>query len=180
MLAVGLVVYLIDSYRRGTAEMPEGVPSFPLWRSGLYIIAGIGLLALGGHWVIEASTVLARTWGLSERIIGLTIVAIGTSLPELVTSLVATFKGQTEVAVGNVIGSNIFNLLGILGLAGILRPLTVAPQLLQTDLPFMVATAILVIPIIRWHRRIGRFDGILLLVLYGLYTLFVLRRTVTA
>jgi cation:H+ antiporter len=137
----------------------------------LLIVAGLALLVLGSGWLVSAAVQFARILGLSELIIGLTIVAAGTSAPEVAASLMALRKGERDMAVGNVIGSNVFNLLGVLGLAGIVAPtpLTVPASALAFDIPAMVAVAVACLPVFVSGRRIGRWEGLMFLAYYAAY-----------
>ena len=125
------------------------------------IIVGLTLLVLGADWFVEGASVLARSFGISELAIGLTIVAAGTSLPELATSMVAAIRGERDIAVGNVVGSNIFNVLGVLGLGAIAGPggIPVAPQALEFDIPVMIAVAAACLPIFFTGHQISRWEG---------------------
>lgn len=142
---------------------------------------GCALLLLGfaGHLLLGAAVEVASELGLSERIIGLTIIAVSTSLPELATSLIAAFRGQREIAVGNVIGSNVFNLLGVLGLTALLAPapLSVSPNALAFDLPVMLGVAALCLPVFYSGYRVTRVEGLLFLGLYLAYGLHVVSFT---
>lgn len=142
----------------------------------LQVTSGIALLGLGANATVEGAATLARLLGISDRIIGLTIVAAGTSLPEVVTTLVSSFRGRDDVAVGNVIGSNLFNLLGILGINGLIRPLPVAPEVVASDNWWMLGVALLLFPVIFTGRRINRAEGVLLLAVYGVYLTLLLAR----
>lgn len=119
---------------------------------------------------------LARIIGLSERVIGLTIVAAGTGLPEVVTSLVSSYRGRDDVAIGNVMGSNLFNILGILGLSGLASPLPVPAGIIQSDNWWMLGITVLLFPIIFTERRITRLEGAVLLGIYGVYLALLLAR----
>jgi len=140
------------------------------------IIVGLALLILGSKWLVDGAVALATTMGLSPLVIGLTIVAAGTSLPEVATSVMAAVRGQRDIAVGNVVGSNIFNLLGILGLTAVIAPsgVPVNPALLSMDIPFMVAVAIACLPIFFTGHVIARWEGILFLLYYVAYTIYLL------
>ena len=133
------------------------------------VVAGLGLLLLGSHLFVDGAVSLARALGLSDLVIGLTVVAAGTSMPELVTSLVATLRGERDIAVGNVVGSNIFNVLGVLGLAAAVAPggVPVPPSALAFDLPVMLAASLACLPVFFTGRRIARWEGALFLA-YGL------------
>lgn len=134
----------------------------------LYILGGLGVLILGSRILVENSISLARTWGVREAVIGLTIVAAGTSMPELAASVVAAFRKQPDIAIGNVIGSNIFNILMILGVSGMVAPLH-APGIRSFDLAVMVAFAIGLLPLIWTGLRLRRIEGALLLAGYAAY-----------
>jgi cation:H+ antiporter len=140
----------------------------------LCITAGLALLVLGAHWLVEGAVVMARLFGVSELIIGLTIVAAGTSLPELATSVVAALRGERDIAVGNIVGSNLFNILAITGIASMVTPggLEVAPALLRFDFPVMIAATLACLPIFATGHLITRWDGALLLGYYIAYILY--------
>ncbi len=140
------------------------------------IAAGLALLVLGANWLVDAAVSLARLFGLSELVIGLTIVAAGTSLPEVATSVVATVRGERDIAVGNVIGSNAFNILAVLGVSGLLAPqaLPVPAAMLNFDLPVMIAVAAACLPIFFTGHVIARWEGVLFLCYYAAYTAYLL------
>jgi cation:H+ antiporter len=132
-------------------------------KSTLFLVLGMGLLVVGGKLVVQGATGIALRAGLSERLVGLTIVAMGTSLPEVASSLVAAYRGRTDVAVGNIVGSCIFNLLGILGVGSLLVPLRVNPQINGFDVWWMLGFTALLAPLIYFgHRRVSRIDGVVL------------------
>jgi cation:H+ antiporter len=139
------------------------------------VIAGLIALVWGSKLFVDAAVSLARQWGVSELIIGLTIVAAGTSLPEVATSIMAAIKGERDIAVGNVVGSNIFNILGVLGLSGILSPsgLSVAAEAQAFDIPVMTAVAVACLPIFFTGNLIKRWEGALFLAYYIFYTTFI-------
>jgi cation:H+ antiporter len=137
------------------------------------LAVGIGALVAGGRLLVDGAIGLARIAGLSERVIGLTIVAGGTGAPELATSLMAAFRKRTDVAIANMIGSNVVNVLGILGVTAMIAPIPVAPALVQSDMWWMIGTSLLLLPVLRSQARISRGEGALLLGVYLTY-LFVL------
>lgn len=143
-----------------------------------FILIGLGMLVLGSNWLVDAASQIARALGVSELVIGLTIVAVGTSMPEVATSLIAALKKESDIAVGNAVGSNIFNLLGVLGIAGIVSPLSIPIQqyVLQFDLPVMVFVALVTLPIFYIDNRISRFEGGLLLAYFVTYMGYILLR----
>lgn len=181
VLVLLLLGYTTWIYRkaRQSAEAPPVMSERRSWAVSLAIAAGgIGLLVLGARWTVHGATDIARTLGISETVIGLTLVATGTSLPELATSLVAARRRETDIAIGNVLGSNIFNILGILGVTGLLHPVDVAPHLVRFDIPAALAFAIVALPMMLTGRRITRLEGALLLVAYLTYvTVLFLRRS---
>jgi cation:H+ antiporter len=138
------------------------------------IVVGLVLLVGGSNFLVEGAVSLARALGLSELVIGLTVVAIGTSLPELATSLLAALKGERDIAVGNIVGSNIFNLLCVLGLAALVspQPISISPNALAFDFPVMIAVAVACLPIFFSGYRINRWEGLLFLAYYLAYTLY--------
>ena len=142
----------------------------------LLILAGLALLVLGANWLVEAAVTFAKQLGVSELVIGLTIVAAGTSLPEVATSILAAIRGERDIAVGNVVGSNIFNILAVLGISASVAPgdLAVAPAMLAFDLPVMVAVAIACLPVFFNGSCISRWEGALFLGLYVAYTLYLI------
>ncbi|QXI19987.1 calcium/sodium antiporter [Pseudomonas hamedanensis] len=147
--------------------------------SALMILGGLAMLVFAGHLLLGAAVAVATDLGLSERVIGLTVVAVGTSLPELATSLIAALRGQRDIAVGNVIGANLFNLLGVLGLTALIAPmpLSVSPNALDFDLPVMLGVAALCLPVFYSGYRVTRAEGLLLLGLYLVYGLHVVSFT---
>lgn len=138
----------------------------------LFILGGLGILILGSRLLVDHSVLLARGFGISEAVIGLTIVAAGTSMPELATSVVAAARKQPDIAIGNVVGSNVFNILGILGVASIVSPLY-APGISWMDYAVMMTFTVLLLPLLYTGRILHRLEGLALLALYGGY-LFIL------
>jgi cation:H+ antiporter len=150
------------------------------WKKTLFSIAfvafGILLLERGSQFLVGSATQIATYFGMSELVIGLTIVALGTSLPELATSAVAAYKGKRDIAVGNVVGSNIFNIFAVLGFASVVAPggIPIPEQALSLDIPVMVACAIACLPIFFTGNVISRWEGILFLVYYGIYNAYLI------
>ncbi len=140
----------------------------------LMALAGLATIIFGGRLLVDSAVVLAQQLGVSETVIGLTIIAIGTSLPELVTSLVAAYRGHSDVAVGNVLGSCVYNILGIGGVVGILAPTPIPPSIIHYDNFIMLASAIALVAVASNGGRITRFEGIAMLTAYAayLYSLF--------
>jgi cation:H+ antiporter len=140
-----------------------------LLQSTALVITGLAALILGGRLLVDGAVQLARLAGITERVIGLTIVAAGTSAPEVAASLAAARKGHGEMAVANLLGSNIFNLLGILGITALVTPVPVAAEILRSDAWWLLASAVVLFPLMRIGRKVTRVDGILLLLAYGVY-----------
>jgi len=140
------------------------------------IFAGLVLLVLGSRWLVDAAVAFARWAGVSELVIGLTIVAAGTSLPEVAASVVASLRGERDIAIGNVVGSNIFNILGVLGMAALLAPapLPVAPAMMAFDLWVMLAVAFACLPVLFTGRVIARWEGAVFLGYYAAYAAYVI------
>lgn len=132
----------------------------------LYIIAGIGGLTLGADWVVTSVSEISQRVGASELILGLTIVALGTSLPELATSVVAAIKKEGDISVGNIVGSNIFNMMAIAGPSALVRPLPVTKNLISLHLPVMIGLTLIMFPLLRTGRKLGRKEGGFLIVCY--------------
>ncbi len=155
-------------------DIDEADPDMPYWRIGLYLLLGLIGLPLGANILVENATVIARAYGVTDTVIGLTLVAVGTSLPELATTLMATLRQRADVALGNVIGSNMFNLLAIIGIATLFGPIPVDPSFLTFDLWVMLAASLLMIPFVFLGRDITRAWGVVLTALYAAYIAVVL------
>lgn len=155
-----------------TSEKPD-----PIWLCLVFALGGLAFLIVGADSLVKGAITLAQAAGLSETVIGLTIVAIGTSLPELVASLAAAIKGRSDVAVGNIIGSNIYNILGILGLTALVTPVVVPPDMIARDWIAMLGAAGLLVALAFATGKLGRLTGLTFLALYGVYTYFLLQRS---
>ncbi len=158
-----------------TGSAPDRSMSTLAWNLAL-VIGGLILLVAGAQWLVDGAVAAARALGVGEVIIGLTVVAVGTSLPEIATSMLASIRGEREIAVGNVVGSNILNILGVMGLTTLLtpEPIAVGPGLRTFDLTVMVASAIACLPIFLNGRMIARWDGGLFLGYYLAYTTYLI------
>lgn len=155
--------------RRKRQPQPEGqAGQMGYWRICLYILIGMGCLVGGGNMLVHSGTELARMWGMSERVIGLTILACGTSLPELATSVVASRKGKAELALGNVLGSNIFNITFVLGACNLFSPTNI-PSIALLDWVVLIGSGMLLLLFAFTGRKITRWEGGLLLALYVAY-----------
>ncbi|MCA1929994.1 calcium/sodium antiporter [Rheinheimera sp.] len=181
ILAAGLVGYTWFLFRQGKANgldtADEEVEAMlkakvPAWQNLLLLVGGLVLLVLGSRFLVDSAVEIARAFGVNEAVIGLTIIAAGTSLPEVVTSVVATLRGERDIAVGNVVGSNIFNILCVLGISGLVSPvpLLAGEQMATVDIPVMVGVAILCVPLFFIGSVLNRIEGLLFMLLYVAYT----------
>lgn len=182
LLAAYLVFTIVQSRREVAARSsPDdaAVVEQTHWALPLFsIVIGLALLVVGGNWLVGAATYIARAFGVSDLVIALTIVAAGTSMPEVVTSILAALKGERDIAVGNVVGSSIFNILGVLGISAMVTPggLAAAAALVNFDLPVMIAVALACLPIFFTGLVIARWEGALFLGYYAAYTAYLLLR----
>lgn len=172
-LLVAYVAVLVWS-TRGDAALETPVPPLSWGRTALYLVMGGAGLVLGANLLVGGASEIARGFGVSELVIGLTLVAVGTSLPELATSVVAARQGERDMAVGNVIGSNIFNVLAVLGAGAAVGELPVAPGVINFDLPVMIAVSFACVPVFWTGCRIARAEGAVLVAYYVLYLSYLL------
>lgn len=188
LLAGGAILYSVRAIRRSRAEIkmqkeevaaeatvvPDGgnTPSWIL--QFIFIIVGLLLLVLGADWLVDGAVKMAEMWKVSPLVIGLTIVAVGTSLPEIATSIVASIRGQRDIAVGNVVGSNIFNILLVLGVCALVSPngVHVSPAALRFDLPVMIIVSVASLPVFFTGYVIDRWEGLFFLGYYAAYTTY--------
>lgn len=186
---IALIVFVVLSFRlwpetaqeaaEGIEEADSGGAQAVLKQAGL-VAFGIAALAVGAESLVRGAVTLAESAGLSELAIGATIVATGTSMPELATSAVAAWKGEDDIAVANVVGSNIFNLLAVLGLAAVIAPIEVSRDVYMFEMPILLVSSLVLLPL-AWRRfRIGRTEGALLFTSYFVFTAAVLARGGTA
>ncbi|MBS1302080.1 calcium/sodium antiporter [Loktanella sp. SALINAS62] len=178
ILLTGLALMLGWSFQQArkarnaepAVEDLEGAdPSMSKLWIGIWIVIGLIGLPVGAELLIRGATTIAQTFGLSESVIGLTLVAVGTSLPELATTVVAAIRRQADVALGNVIGSNMFNLLAIMGIATLFGPIPVDEQFLRVDLWVMAGASLLLVPFVLLKMNITRLWGVFLTLAYGVY-----------
>jgi len=196
LMFLGLVVYLVTAYRadraatasqqdlaehevRSTLSLEEPPKKVHVWYDATYVhvllvVVGLGLLVLGAKGFVGSAIEIASSFGVPQDVIGLTIVSAGTSLPELVTSIVAARRGNPDIAVGNVIGSNIFNALGITGVAAMVAPQTVSPEMLRVDVPVMLLSMVVLVPMMKTGNMISRAEGACLLLGFGAYLAYLL------
>ncbi|MGR6036448.1 MAG: calcium/sodium antiporter [Candidatus Nitrosoglobus sp.] len=176
------IVFSIDRYRQESIEIPkEYAERYVVENKGILkniglVLIGLTLLALGARWLVAGAVEMAQFFGVSELIIGLTFIALGTSLPEIAASAVASLKGESDIAVGNVVGSNLFNLLAVLGLTSLITPIgiPVSQTALSFDIPVMLATTIACLPIFFTGHLISRWEGVLFLSYYLAYTFYLI------
>jgi cation:H+ antiporter len=155
-------------------DLEEADPDMPWWKIALYLGLGLAGLPLGADLLVDSSVAIATAYGVSETVIGLTLVAIGTSLPELATTVMAALRNHADVALGNVIGSNMFNLLGIIGISALVGPIPVDPDILRFDIWVMLVASAVLAPFVFLHWPMGRVVGVVFSLLYAGYLLILL------
>lgn len=185
VLMAGFLAFMIFVLRSARAETPlvqaefaANEPPVPraLWITLGFVIGGLALLMLGAKVAVDAAVVLAKLWGLSDLVIGLTVVAVGTSAPEIASSIAAARRGQSDIAIGNVVGSNLYNVLFILGATALVQPIpATAPTLRTLDLPVLVGLSILLWPLALKDMRLTRGNGAFLLLAYAAYLVLLVR-----
>jgi cation:H+ antiporter len=181
IFTLGLIafnIYMFKSAKKSNKEESLDVDVEKVKKSTVFfnvflILVGCVGLAFGANWLLEGAVQIATDFGVSEHIIGVTIVAFGTSVPELITSVVAAFKKHTDISVGNLIGSNIFNILGVLGITTLVKEIPVSIQVINSDVFWLLGISLLVFPLMIIGYRINRFKGFLLFVSYSVYIYFV-------
>lgn len=184
VFAIGIFLYIAENYfvvRFGsasvTSELLEEIEEEevaeekkrPMFKNILFIVLGLAGLIAGADLVVDNATLIAKSFGISDLVIGVTLVAVGTSLPELATTIVAAVKGEPDLAVGNAVGSNIFNVLCVIGFTAIIQPLNVAEPALRFDFPYMFFACILFWPLMIVSGKLGRISGIAMIGVYGAY-----------
>ena len=165
--------YLFVMAKRGGSDLDDIFSRRPLWKSALWTVVGLALIVLGSDVAVEAASSIARSLGLSERLIGLTIVALGTSLPELFASVAAARRGNADIAIGNIVGSNVFNLLFVIGTSALITPVPFAAAF-RIDAIIAIAAAVLLFLCCLRRARVSRKSGILMLAAYVAYFFLVL------
>jgi cation:H+ antiporter len=177
-LLFAVFLYYVLRYTKAEPSEGEIIKKMPIWKTILLISVGLCGLIFGGNWVLDGSISLAKSFNLSERIIGLTILAVGTSLPELATSVVAAMKKNSDIAVGNVVGSNIFNVLGILGLSAVIYP-TPFSESINFDLYFLIASTAIIFLLLfigtksnKGFYQLGNWQAFLIMSIYIAYTTY--------
>ena len=178
VIFLGIFIWFILSLIKQAKQNKENedtVNELPMSKTVFYIILGLAGIVLGGDITVDSASAIATQFGLSENLIGLTIVAVGTSLPEFVTSVIATRKGETEIAIGNVVGSNIFNILFVLGIAAVLSPMTISVEA-GIDIIFMIFITILLFINMKQEKFILKKHGIFYILLYLAYMVYTIIR----
>ncbi len=170
-LFIGLLFYLIVCIKNPTDDQSDGENKleFSMFKSAVYVLAGIFALSFGANFFVDGAIYLARFFGISEVVIGMSVVALGTSLPELATSAMAAFKKQSSISVGNIVGSNIFNILSILGITALFRPIDSPTNILNFEMPYMIAYGFVLILIAKLPQPVHRLSSGLLLSSYFLF-----------
>jgi len=176
-LFIGFNVYL---FKTSSSDDPAVVEEIELaknlswFKSIIYFIGGVIGLYVGSELLVENAVLISREFGVSERVIGVTIIAIGTSLPELITSIIAALSKRTDLALGNILGSNIMNILSIIGLTAIIKPIGVSVEFINSDFLWMLGITVFLFPLMKTKMRVSKIEGALLLLSYGAYLFFLL------
>lgn len=169
VLVAGILAYLAMSLMSGKVEEPDDEPLMVQWKAWGFTLLGLVILVVGARLLVDSATEIARAFNISEAVIGLTIVAVGTSLPELATSIVATIRKQTDIAVGNVVGSNIFNLLSILGITALITPIPAEARFAAIDMWWVMGASVALVALSVALKGIPRLAGVGLLLAYGAF-----------
>lgn len=177
VLFLVFLLMMILSARKSREEAGEGedYKTMPVWKLLVFMIGGIAAIAVGGKMVVESASDIAREFGMSDNLIGLTIVAMGTSLPELVTSIVAARKNEVDMALGNVVGSNIFNILFVLGIASAISPISFSMENV-VDTAVLIVMSVIVLLFAASKKKLVRAHGIAMLLMYAAYTVYIIAR----
>ncbi len=175
LASLGIYIFTVIRGALRTPAAGEGRRQYSWFWSIIMVVGGLAAIVFGGDFVVENAKIIAANFGMSETLIGLTVVAFGTSLPELVTSLIAAKKGEAGIAVGNAVGSCLFNILFILGITGVIKPLSAENDLI-VDTCFLALIAVAVYIFAAKDKKIGRLEGVVCVGLYGAYTAFIIMR----
>ena len=172
------ILKTILSTKKGQQEISDDVDleavNEPIWRTAAMLLLGFPALVYGSNWLIDGAVKIAQNFGVSEMIISLTIVAIGTSLPELVTSIMAARKKETDIAIGNIMGSNIFNILCILGITSMVTDVPVSQEVLDRDIYWLLGITVLLLPMMVLRKNVNRVEGLILLTVYASFLFFLI------
>jgi cation:H+ antiporter len=185
---IAYIVFAFLSERKGGPEAelhvaevaPHDPGAMPIWQGLGFALAGLAMLIFGADFLVKGAITLAQLAGMSETVIGLTIVAVGTSLPELVASLAAALKGRSDVAVGNIIGSNLYNILGILGITALVRPIDIPPDMIARDWIAMMGAGLVLLLFAWTGKLVNRMEGLILLILYAVYCVLLINPGIMA
>ena len=175
LLFIVFLGYLFVMSKKGNSQEDDEVKDIPVWKCILFMVVGGVMVVKGSDFAVSGASAIARFFGMSERFIGLTIVAFGTSLPELVTSVTAAKKGNAGIAIGNIVGSNIFNILFVLGIAATISPITFIMENV-IDIVILVVMSVLVWAFAWTKKKLDRFEGIVMLALYVVYLVYICMR----
>jgi cation:H+ antiporter len=176
-LFIGFNVYLFKTSASDDPEVVEEIEfakNLSWFKSIIYFVGGMIGLYIGSELLVENAVFISREFGVSERVIGVTIIAIGTSLPELITSIIAALSKRTDLALGNILGSNIMNILSIIGLTAIIKPIGVSVEFINSDFLWMLGITLFLFPLMKTKMRVSKIEGSLLLLSYGAYLFFLL------
>ena len=168
------LAYLFQMAKKNKEEVEEKEKDQPVWKLLVFTVVGLFLIVLGSDVTVNAATAIAKFMGMSERFIGLTIVALGTSLPELFTSVSAAIKGKADIAIGNVVGSNIFNILFVVGTTALITPVIFEPAFL-IDMVIAIASGLLLWLCVFKNKKLKRAGGVIMLISYAAYFVYLLR-----
>lgn len=177
VLLIALNIYFFKKLRIAEEDINEDVIKLKeqsLFKSVGLLLIGIAGLYFGSDMLVDSAVEISKMFGVSERIIGVTVIAIGTSLPELVTSIIAALKKETDIAIGNILGSNIMNILAIIGITSLISPINVSEVFIKQDFLWMLGLTALLFPILRSRLIISRLEGALLIAVYGAYLFMIL------
>lgn len=169
VLMGALAVYLVISLKGSRGEVEDIDAPANLWASIGLTVLGLAAVIVGAHYLVQSASIIARAFGISEAMIGLSIVAIGTSLPELATTVMATIRGERDIALGNIVGSNIFNILAILGITAVVTPVPVDARFLNVDTPVVIGVTLALLALVYFVGRMNRLVGGGMLVAYVAY-----------
>ena len=174
VLAVGICLYLYRLARSPTITGDAGPTQHPGGPARFIaaLLSGLGALVVGTFLFTDSAVAIARYYHVSDLVIGATIVALGTSLPELATSMVAAFRKQSEIVLGNILGSNVFNLLAVMGIIPLVQPIDVPPNALYIQMPLMLGLTVLLLPMIKYQQGVKRYSGLMLLAVYAAFTIY--------
>jgi cation:H+ antiporter len=182
LLLVSFISWLIFKSRKANKKSAvendvflEEEGHVSIWKSMAFVLMGCVGLIFGGQWLLDGAVSFSIKMGVSERVIAITVIAFGTSVPELITSAVAAFRKETDISIGNLIGSNVFNTLGILGITGMVKEIPVSEKIMYFDMPWMLFISVMIFPLMFFGRKIGRVKGISLLLFYISYIYFILK-----